>query len=149
MIIGKLENVREMGLINEKILSKLEFLKDEDFTQYAAGRHEVANDSFFFLNEYETKEEESCFWEAHRKFLDIHFILEGQEKIAFDHIDRQQVKEEYDAEKDAIFLEGSILSEITMNPGDVMICFPEDSHMTGLIAQEKQKVRKVVLKVEL
>jgi YhcH/YjgK/YiaL family protein len=84
-----------------------------------------------------------------RKYLDIHFILEGQEKIAFDHIDRQQVKEEYDAEKDATFFEGSILSEITMNPGDVMICFPEDSHMTGLIAQEKQKVRKVVLKVEL
>lgn len=148
MITGNLEDIREKAVLDDKILSKLEFLKG-DFSQYTAGRYEVDNNSFFFLNEYETKEEESCFWEAHRKYLDIHYILEGQEKIGVDHIGRQQVKEEYDAEKDAIFFEGDVLSGITMNPGDVMICFPEDSHMTGLIAQEKQKVRKVVLKVEL
>ncbi|NWQ41760.1 YhcH/YjgK/YiaL family protein [Bacillus sp. EB106-08-02-XG196] len=38
---------------------------------------------------------------------------------------------------------------IAMNLGDVMICLPEDSHLAGIIAGEKQKVRKVVLKVKL
>lgn len=36
-----------------------------------------------------------------------------------------------------------------MHQGDVMICFPEDSHMAGIIADEAQKVRKVVLKVKM
>lgn len=148
MITGKLGNIREQKILNDRILAKLDLLNN-DFTQEAAGRYEVDNVSFYFLNEYETKEVQNCFWEAHRKYVDIHYILEGQEKIAFDHIERQQVREEYDAEKDAIFFEGDVLSEITMKPGDVMICFPEDSHMTGIIACEKQKVRKVVLKVEL
>lgn len=148
MITGKLEDIREKAVLSDKILTKLEFL-NSDFSQYTAGCYEVDHNSFFFLNEYETKEEESCFWEAHRKYVDIHYMLEGQEKIAVDHIERLQVKEEYDAEKDAIFFKGDVLSGITMNPGDVMICFPEDSHMTGLIVHERQKVRKVVLKVEL
>ena len=104
---------------------------------------------FFFLNEYETKNADDCFWEAHQKYLDVHYILEGKEAIAVDHIDHQKVKEEYDEVKDAIFFEGNVDSAVTMTPGDVMICFPEDSHMTGIIAGEKQKVRKVVLKVKL
>jgi YhcH/YjgK/YiaL family protein len=148
LITGKLENVREQNILNDRILSKLNVL-NKDFTRDTAGRYEVDDVSFYFLNEYETKEVQNCFWEAHRKYVDIHYILEGQEKIAVDHIERQQVKEDYDTEKDAIFFEGDVLSEITMKPGDVMICFPEDSHMTGIIAGEKQTVRKVVLKVEL
>ena len=148
MITGKLGNIREQNILNERLLTKLDVL-NKDFTQEVAGKYEVDDDSFYFLNEYETKEVQNCFWEAHRKYVDIHYVLEGQEKIAVDHINRQTVKEDYDPEKDAIFFEGDVLSEITMTPGDVMICFPEDSHMTGLIASEKQKVRKVVLKVEL
>ncbi|MCL6573821.1 MAG: YhcH/YjgK/YiaL family protein, partial [Bacillus sp. (in: Bacteria)] len=114
-----------------------------------AGRHEIDGDLFFFLNEYETKEAENCFWEAHQKYLDLHFILEGKENIAVDHIERQLVKEEYDEKKDATFFEGDVHFVVTMNPGDVMICFPEDSHMAGIIAEETQKVRKIVLKVKL
>lgn len=149
MITGNLMDLTENRGINKKILDKLAFLKEMDFSKYEAGRHDVDSEVFFFLNEYETKEAESCFWEAHQKYIDIHFILEGKEKIAFDHIDRQNVKVAYDKEKDAVFLEGPIYSEITMIPGDVMICFPEDSHMTGLMADQKNIVRKVVLKVEV
>ena len=46
------------------------------------------------------KEEKDCFWEAHRKYLDFHFILEGKENIAVDHINHQKIKEEYNEEKD-------------------------------------------------
>lgn len=134
--------------LNEELRKKLAILKEIDFSQYPAGRHEINDELFFFLNEYETKEAEECFWEAHQKYLDVHYILEGKEKIAFDHIDRQMIKEDYNAEKDATFFEGVVDSVISMNPGEAMICYPEDSHMTGIVAGEKQKVRKVVLKVE-
>lgn len=149
MITGKLSSLAESPYTHEKLMPVLKLLQEMDFSQYTGGRHELGNGSFFFLNEFETKEAENCFWEAHRKYIDIHFILDGQEKIAFDHIDRQSVETEYDPEKDAVFLEGELHSEMTMNPGDVMICLPEDSHMTGLVAGHKQKVRKVVLKVEI
>lgn len=149
LITGSLINLADNSHLNEGLLSKLDLLKKVDFSQYSAGYHEINGDAFFFLNEYETKEIEDCFWEAHQKYLDIHFILKGKEKIAIDHIDHQNVKVEYNMEKDATIFEGDIHSVITMNPGDVMICFPEDSHMAGIIAEQKQHIRKVVLKVKL
>jgi YhcH/YjgK/YiaL family protein len=149
LLTGKLNDLVESQIFSEKLQSNLLLLKDHDFSAYRAGRHELGEDLFFFLNEYETKEAEACFWEAHQVYLDFHYILEGKENIAVDHIDHQQVKEAYNVEKDATFFEGDVHSVITMNPGDVMICLPEDSHMAGIIADEKQKVRKVVLKVKL
>jgi YhcH/YjgK/YiaL family protein len=149
LLTGKLNDLVESQIFSEKLQSNLLLLKDHDFSAYRAGRHELGEDLFFFLNEYETKEVEACFWEAHQVYLDFHYILEGKENIAVDHIDHQQVKEAYSEEKDATFFEGDVRSIITMNPGDVMICLPEDSHMTGITPDEKQKVRKVVLKVKL
>jgi YhcH/YjgK/YiaL family protein len=149
LLNGKLNDLVESRVLSEKLQSQLLLLKDHDFSAYPAGRHEMGEELFFFLNEYETKDVEACFWEAHQKYLDLHYILEGKENIAVDHIEHQQVKEAYNEEKDATFFEGEVHSVITMNPGDVMICLPEDSHMAGIIADEKQKVRKVVLKVKL
>lgn len=148
MLKGKLNDLVENKIFSEKLQSTFLLLKEHDFSAYPAGRHELG-ENFFFLNEYETKEAEACFWEAHQVYLDFHYILEGKENIAVDHIDHQQVKEAYNQEKDATFFEGDVHSIITMNPGDVMICLPEDSHMAGIIAGEKQNVRKVVLKVQL
>jgi YhcH/YjgK/YiaL family protein len=149
LLKGRLNDLVESQIISEKIQSTLLLLKEHDFSTYPAGRHELGENLFFFLNEYETKEAEACFWEAHQVYLDFHYILEGKENIAVDHIDHQQVKEAYNQEKDATFFEGDVHSMITMNPGDVMICLPEDSHMAGIITGEKENVRKVVLKVKL
>jgi YhcH/YjgK/YiaL family protein len=149
LIYGRLDDLVNSQAFTENIHSKLQLLKEVDFSKYEAGRNEFDGDLFFFLNEYETKNAEECFWEAHQKYLDVHYLLEGKEAIAIDHIDHQNVEVEYDEVKDAVLLEGNVHSTVTMNPGDVMICFPEDSHMTGIIADETQRVRKVVLKVKL
>jgi YhcH/YjgK/YiaL family protein len=149
LIIGRLNDLVDSNTFAERVQSKLLFLKEADFSEATAGRHEISAGLFYFLNEYETKNAEDCFWEAHQKYLDFHFILEGKENIAVDHIENQRVIEAYNAEKDATFFDGDVNSVITMNPGDVMVCFPEDSHMAGIIAENKQKVRKVVLKVKM
>lgn len=149
MIIGRLNDLETQNVFTEKFQSKFTLLKEMDYSQIPAGRHTISEDLFFFLNEYETKDIEDCYWEAHRKYLDFHYILEGKENIAVDHIEHQTIMEEYNEEKDAAFFEGDVKYVITMKPGDVMICFPEDSHMAGIIAEEKQNVRKVVLKVRV
>ncbi|WP_214879288.1 MULTISPECIES: YhcH/YjgK/YiaL family protein [unclassified Exiguobacterium] len=147
MITGKLTDLKSNEMLGERVQKVLSVLKEIDFSEYSPGRHELEDDSFFFLNEYQTKEATECFWEAHKKYCDIHFILEGEEKIGYDHIESQKVTKAYDSEKDATFFEGDMNSMIILKPGDVMICFPEDSHMTGVVSQHPQKVRKVVLKV--
>ena len=60
------------------------------------------------LNEYETKDQADCFWEAHRKYLDFHYVLDGTERIAIDHINNQTIIEEYDKPTDCVIFEGDI-----------------------------------------
>ena len=148
MITGNISDLIEQSCMTDSIYSKLLFLKTFDSSDYSIGRHDIDENLFFFLNRYETKDEKDCTWEAHRAYLDIHYILEGQENIAIDHIKRQKVIEEYDTDKDAVFLEGKVQTLVTMSPGDVMICFPEDSHKVGIISKERQTVKKIVLKVK-
>lgn len=149
MIIDQLSDLVESNALNPKLQSKLNFLKETDFSKYPVGRHEMDGESYFVVIEYETKPVEDCFWEAHQKYLDIQYYLEGTEKMAVDHIDRQKVKEQYNEEKDMTIYEGEVDSVVTMNPGDVAVLFPEDSHMPSIIAKEKQKVRKIVIKAKI
>lgn len=141
-----LENEAAYG---EKIQRGLQFLRDTDFTGVSAGRHEVNEEMFYFLNEYETKDAADCFWEAHRIHLDLHYILVGTERIGYSAIEQLEVKDEYSAEKDAVFFTGELKSAITAGPGTLVVCYPQDGHMTGIEAGKREKVRKVVLKIIL
>ncbi|WP_379135711.1 YhcH/YjgK/YiaL family protein [Paenibacillus sp. sgz500958] len=150
MIVDTLTNLLEDGVnLGPKIKRGLQFLHDTDFTGQATGRHEVDEEMFYFVNEYETKAEEDCFWEAHRINLDLHYILEGTESIAYAAIEQLTVKEEYSEEKDAVFFTGKVETAVTVSTGDLMICYPQDGHMTALAAGEKEAVRKVVLKIKI
>ncbi|GGG00347.1 hypothetical protein GCM10010912_51520 [Paenibacillus albidus] len=150
MIVDTLNHLLENeAAFGDKLKRGLQFLRDTDFTGLAAGRHSVNEELFYFVNEYETKAAGECFWEAHRVNLDVHYILEGTERIGYSAIERLQVTEEYNAEKDAVFLSGELLSAVVAGPGDVVICYPQDGHMTGIEAGMKEAVRKIVLKIKL
>lgn len=149
MISGKLTDLLNNQYLDEKLQKGFRFLNEVNFEEYSTGKHEVSDDLFFVVSEFESKEEEDGFWEAHRNYLDFHYILKGNEKIAVDHIDNQVIKNNYDEEKDFIEFDGPIESSLLMKPGDVMVCFPEDSHMTGLYSTEKQQVRKIILKLKI
>lgn len=141
-----LENEAAYG---EKIQRGLQFLRDTDFAGLAAGRHDVNEEMFYFINEYETKDAGDCFWEAHRINLDLHYILEGTERIGYSVIEQLKVRDEYSAEKDAVFFTGELESAVTAGPGALVVCYPQDGHMTGIEAGKKEAVRKVVLKIKL
>jgi len=150
VIVDSLTHLLENeGAFGPKIQRGLQFLRETDFTGQAAGRHEVDEELFYFINEYETKAENDCFWEAHRVNLDLHYILEGKEKIGYAVIERLEVKEEYNGVKDAVFFTGSVESAVAVEAGDVVVCYPQDGHMAGIVSGEKQAVRKVVLKIKI
>ncbi|MGJ7921906.1 YhcH/YjgK/YiaL family protein [Neobacillus sp. LXY-4] len=149
MILDKLTHLLESSDHPANIQTALQFLADTDFSSYELGKHIVNDEMFFFLSEYETKDIGECFWESHQTYLDFHYILVGSEKVGYEQIDRLTVKEAYDAEKDAIFFNGELQSAVSLSKGDVLICFPQDGHMTGILAGDAvTKVRKVILKVK-
>lgn len=87
-----------------------------------------------------------CF-EAHRKDIDIHYVVEGEERFGYAHVDTLEPISEYNEEKDYILLSGEA-SYFTLRPGDFCIAFPEDAHIPALPSGNTETVKKVILKIQ-
>ena len=60
----------------------LNYAKNNDLASFPCGHYEIDGDNVYLnIMEFETVPVEEKGWEAHRRFLDIHFILKGAEQI--------------------------------------------------------------------
>lgn len=100
MIFDKIENLRQYDIVSDKILDFL-FNIDENTP---VGRYEIDEQSYANIEEYNTKAHENCFFEAHKKYIDIQLLLKGEERLDFTSIEGLAPREDYNPEKDIVFL---------------------------------------------
>ena len=111
------------------------------------GHYEYDGGIFVNVMEYETKE--SGRFEAHRKYIDVQYIVSGEEAIAVAPTDSLRVTREYDADGDILFGEGEG-TRYTLRAGQAIVLMPEEAHMPSLrtLRTDKPgKVRKAVVKI--
>ncbi|MDO4488196.1 MAG: YhcH/YjgK/YiaL family protein [Eubacteriales bacterium] len=130
-------------------IDAIKTMKDEPFT---AGRHDVDGDKAFVnCFEYDTKAVEDAQFEAHRKYIDVMYVYEGEEYIGYTPLEYcKNITKEYDDAAECLLakLEPG-MTKIHMQPGDICLLFPEDAHAPGLKVCESTHVKKFVGKVLL
>ena len=148
MIFDKLANAENYAGIGDGLKKALDFLVETDFSKLPDGKIEIDGDKLFAIAQsYQTKSLEESKWEAHRKYIDVQFIVSGGERIGVANIESLSVVTEYDQEKDCMFLEGDG-DKITVSANDFAVLFPWDAHMPCVIADAPADVRKVVVKIK-
>jgi len=95
---------------------------------------------------YDTRVFEDCRFEAHRRYIDVQMVLEGQERIDVQFVDALEA-EPFDEEADNMFLDGAAAASVVMTPGTFVACFPEDAHKPGIAVNGSEPVKKAVFKV--
>ena len=109
---------------------------------------ELDSDNFGVEQVYMSKKREDCFFESHKKCIDVQFILEGEEIIEVTDKDNLNVSMPYSGEMDLIKYEMTDnASVIKLKKGDVAIFYPEDAHMPCVKINSSVKVVKTVVKV--
>ena len=103
---------------------------------------------FVNIVEYETTTEDKRFWEAHKNYLDLHFMLDGEEIINVNFIDNMK-QIEFVEKDDFLSLEGNKKSSILLEEGDFLICYPNDAHMTAIKVSDSKKIKKAIFKVKI
>jgi YhcH/YjgK/YiaL family protein len=109
---------------------------------------DIDGDNLYALvQEYVTKPVEQGVWEAHRRYIDVQYMVSGTERMGVANL-RVMRLGEYSAEKDfqPMIGTGNFLDVFA---GAFVIFFPEDAHMPGLQASQPEFIRKVVLKVKI
>ena len=114
----------------------------------STGRHIISDKAYINIDEYKTRDDSEIKLEAHRKYIDIQFMLAGQEKISVCDYKNCSSVIPYDEEKDIEFLNSNDWNDIEMYTGDFLILYPEDAHKPSIsINNEQHHVRKLVIKV--
>jgi YhcH/YjgK/YiaL family protein len=158
MIIDQLKNVQSGFYPNllsaqggnpglaQRIQAAFDFLQNTDLDNAAVGKVEIDGDRVFALiQEYNTKPRAQGFWEAHRQYLDVQYVVKGLEHMGYANLE-QLTASPYDAAKDFVPLEGAG-SFVLLPAGMFTIFMPQDGHMPGIAVNEPQPVKKVVVKV--
>lgn len=136
--------------MEKKLERALEIIEGLDWDIIEPGRYEVDDDIFYMVNEYETKYSYEARYEAHEKYVDIQYMLQGEEKMEFADTSKLEVDEAYDPEKDVVFLKDPKTADsFVVSEGDYRIFYPEDAHKPGLCIDKPSKVKKIVAKVRL
>jgi len=147
MIFDNIKNISEYPNLGEKIQKGFDFLLKNDLKNFDNGRYEIYGKEIYAnIQEYETKDE--GLFEAHRKYIDIQYIVSGFEKIEVSEVSELEEKIPYDEEKDLIFFNG-IGSFLKLKEGYFAIFYPQDGHKPCLTDEIKSNVKKVVVKVSI
>ena len=97
---------------------------------------------------YETVPDEESFFEAHLKYLDIHIMVDGSERVEIAPPDRLTPFDQNPA-NDFYAYRGEGRYHLTLSPGDFLVVFPNDAHKIKMRVGAPETVTKVVFKVRI
>ena len=152
MISDSFKNLKLYQSIVPYSKDLFKYFDNSDFFSLGVGGHQIVKDTLFVIvEEYQTKSESEKKWESHRKFIDIHIILEGEENVGYSPISLLKPLGVYDQEADAILYQNSSdeCSRLFLPEKNFCIFYPEDAHKPGLYVLKEQKVKKAVIKVSI
>ncbi|MHC4552665.1 MAG: NanQ anomerase/TabA/YiaL family protein [Planctomycetota bacterium] len=151
MIVDQLDSSLLYGGLGSRVAIGLALLNEESVRAAAPGRYEVDGENLFYVvDEYETAPIEDGRLEVHRTYMDIQYIVSGTECIGVSSLEGLEVIEPYDGAKDfALYKAGALMSRCVLQAGDFAILWPNEAHMPGRVAGERQQVKKIVVKVRM
>ncbi len=151
MILSHLNQIDQDSAALAPALQKaLAYLKATDFSKVKPGQFAIDGERLYgMLNEYQTEPKDQRRPEAHRKHIDVQYIVSGEELIGCARlIDGLTVLEDRLADWDVIhYADVPNETDLLMSSGMYAIFFPWDVHRPNCAKGAAQLVRKVVLKV--
>jgi YhcH/YjgK/YiaL family protein len=106
-------------------------------------------DVYAVVQGYVTSPAQERAWEAHRRYVDVQYMVTGEELIYHSPLDRLEVTKAYDGTADYELLRGPDLQCVHLRAGYFGIFFSQDGHKPGCTMAEPSKISKVVIKVRL
>lgn len=150
MILDTFHNRQTYTNLNPLFKLAFDFLEKADFHKLELGKHSIVGDDLFVIvMEYETKDASECKTENHKKYIDIQYIVEGEELMGVTLFNGQVPSVPYDETKEAAFYEINHDSMIRISKGQFAIFFPYDLHQPSIKSGKASKIRKAVFKVKV
>ncbi len=148
MILEPLSFLAALSPLHRHFLKAFDFLSTVEQEGFPEGVFPIdADELIASVETVSGKGKKNARLEAHKRYIDIHYVLSGEDLIGWKPFEAcQTIAEEYHSEKDKLFFQDSPEGWFTLKPGYFALFFPHDAHapLAG-----KKPVKKVILKVKL
>lgn len=152
----KKDNIKNANLyynLSKNLELGLKYLADTDFSVLDDGKYEISGKNVYaIVQSYDSKPLKEGKFEAHRKYIDIQFVIKGEEQMGVANVDDFINATEYDEEKDIVFLtpkKDCKQEFLKVAQNEFVIFEPSDAHMPSIALNEPSFVKKVVVKVRV
>ena len=148
MIFDTLDNVNNYEGLG-RVYTALNFLSETDFSKIDLGRYELDGDNIFYMVQSYDTDPDKTISEAHKKYIDIQYMVEGEEIIGVADISSEKELTEAKEENDVWFYNCKT-EPLTLSAGKYMVLYPNDLHCPGVATNGTALTcRKVVVKVKV
>ena len=146
MILSSLAQSERYAALHPLFQYAFDHIRNTDFFALAPGRYNIiGEDLIAIVEQVPGKTKDMARLEAHRRYIDIQLVLEGDEQMGWKPLaDCFNPVSEHSMEKDIRFFHDAPASWVAVPPDHFCIFFPEDAH-APLVASGQ--VRKVIFKV--
>ena len=99
---------------------------------------------------YTTLPRADCRYEAHRRYVDLQYMIDGEEIIEWAPRHELTPSVSFDAEKDLGFYQMPAAGRASLHllPRHFAVFFPEDAHMPKVQANGPRALKKLVVKID-
>lgn len=153
MIVCYLQELVDQTKVSEAMLKAIQFIQESSGKDLPDGRVEIDGANVYALvQSYNSKlENEHPKFEAHRRYLDIQYILSGQEQIGWAPVSSMLNTTEYNETKDVFHgsVEPTLITFVKLKAGQLAVLYPSDGHAPGLSDGASTPVKKIVVKIRI
>lgn len=150
MIYGEIKELNYYRGISEYLDKAIDYILSGKYKEGTIGKNLIDGDNIYFNlpDSPCTKDiNEGCF-EGHKKYIDIHIVIEGKEKIAYFPNSKASITKEYNENEDYELYSGEAENFFILDSNKFLILFPEEPHMALIKVKEKPEViKKVIFKI--
>ena len=154
MIVANLENLKDQVVLTPNMETAIKFLIEQGQAEHPAGRVVVDGENVYVeVQAYDTIADGEVTFEGHVSYIDIQYVVEGEEVIAWANIGDIDITTPYDVEKGDFWLGTAPAEKVTnvnLKGGQLAVLYPTDAHAPRRAAGGvSSPIRKLVVKVAI
>ncbi len=148
MIVDSLKNAGLYDRLNDGFAAAFRFINAFLKSPLPEGRYDVDGERVYAMVQiYDTIDPAVAKLEAHKKYIDVQFVVSGDEALGWSEASGLTPSAPYDAEKDFTLFQERPSAYVTLTGGQFAVFLPHDAHLPKAMAGAPGRVVKIVVKV--
>jgi len=145
MILDALSNCSAYANAHPRFQKAFAFLISQPLATLPCGRYDIDGDEIYaMIQEPSLRPQEAAKLESHRKYIDIQYVISGDETMGWSPVEGCGKVTDFDTKKDCGFFSDKPMAWFPVRPGCFALFYPQDAHAPCV---GEGTCRKVVIKV--